>query len=80
MKVSVCLGSACHVKGASTVVPELQFLIAENDLKEKIDLSGTFCTGSCGEKGVCIKVDDNKFSVDPTKVNEFFEKEVLKKL
>ena len=43
MKITVCIGSSCHVKGSRQVVETLQYLIAENDLKDQIDLSGTFC-------------------------------------
>ena len=38
MKLMVCIGSSCHLKGSRQVVEQLQHLIAENDLKEKIDL------------------------------------------
>lgn len=37
MKVTVCIGSACHVKGSRQVVEELQYLINENNLKEKVE-------------------------------------------
>ena len=32
MKVTICIGSFCHVKGAPQVIAELQRLVAENDL------------------------------------------------
>lgn len=43
MKITVCIGSSCHIKGSRQVVEELQYLIAQNNLKDKIELSGTFC-------------------------------------
>lgn len=76
MKITVCIGSSCHLKGSRSVVEELQYLIAENNLKEKVDLSGTFCMGKC-QDGVCVTVDDKFFSVSPETTKEFFEKEVL---
>ena len=33
MKVTVCIGSSCHLKGSRQVVERLQALIAENNLK-----------------------------------------------
>ncbi|HAS78464.1 MAG TPA: hypothetical protein DCS38_01805, partial [Ruminococcus sp.] len=47
MKVTICIGSSCHLKGSRQVVEKLQALIAENNLDEKVELSGTFCMGKC---------------------------------
>lgn len=79
MKITVCIGSSCHLKGSRSVVEELQYLIAENNLKEKVELSGTFCMGKC-QDGVCVTVDDKFFSVSPETTKDFFEKEVLSKV
>ncbi len=72
MKVTVCIGSSCHVKSSRQVVEQLQYLIAQNDLSDKVELGGTFCMGQC-QKGVCVTVDDNFHSVTPENVSEFFE-------
>jgi len=79
MKVTVCIGSSCHIKGSRSVVEQLQYLIAENNLGDKVDLGGTFCMGKC-QQGVCVTVDDEFFSVTPDTVTDFFEKEVKAKL
>lgn len=76
MKITVCIGSSCHIKGSRQVVQQLQYLISENNLGDKVELSGTFCMGKCQE-GVCITVDDEFFSVSPETVDEFFAKNVL---
>lgn len=78
MKITVCIGSSCHIKGSRQVVSELQRLIAENNLKDEVELGGTFCMGKC-QLGVCVTVDGEFRSVTPETVNEFFEKEVLVK-
>lgn len=78
MKVTVCIGSSCHIKGSRQVVEELQYLIAENNLKEKVELGGTFCMGEC-QKGVCVTVDGKFFSVTPETAKDFFNKEILGK-
>lgn len=80
VKVSVCLGSACHVKGSRPVIEELQYLVAENKLKDQVELAGIFCAGNCQNEGVCVKVEDQTFGVLPDKVKPFFEKEVLSRL
>ncbi len=79
MKVVVCIGSSCHIKGSRQVVEQLQDLIETNGLSEKVDLSGTFCMGEC-QKGVCVKVDDVLFSVKPETAEEFFNTEILAKV
>ena len=78
MKVTVCIGSSCHLKGSRQVVEEFQHLIAENELNDKVELGGTFCMGNCKE-GVCVTVDGNLFSVTPETTEEFFEKEIKAK-
>ncbi len=49
MKVVVCIGSSCHIKGSRLVVERLQALVAEHGVGDKVDLSGTFCLGRCAE-------------------------------
>ena len=75
-KVVVCIGSSCHLKGSRQVVEELQKLIDQNNLKEEVELAGTFCMGNC-QKGVSVKLNDQLFSVSPQTVKEFFENEIL---
>ena len=83
MKITVCIGSSCHIKGSRQVVEQLQYLIRENNLDDKVELSGTFCMGKC-QQGVCVTIDDNlgskTYSVSPDTVKEFFEENVLSKV
>ena len=79
MKITVCIGSSCHLKGSRQIVEELQYLVAKNNLKEKVELGGTFCMGDC-KNGVCVTLDGKKFSLTPETTAEFFEKEVLAKV
>jgi NADH:ubiquinone oxidoreductase subunit E len=79
LKITVCIGSSCHIKGSRQVVEALQNLIAENDLGEKVELGGTFCMGKC-QQGVCVTVNDTFHSVTPDNVAEFFKNEVLAKV
>lgn len=79
MKVTVCIGSSCHIKGSRQVVEKLQELIAENNLGDKVELAGTFCMGKC-QQGVCVNVDDDFHSVTPEDVAEFFENNIKAKV
>lgn len=75
MKVTVCIGSSCHIKGSRQVVEQLQYLIAENGLDDKVELGGTFCMGKC-QQGVCVTVDDEFHSVSPETVTQFFDETI----
>lgn len=79
MKITVCIGSSCHIKGSRQVVSRLQQLIAENHLDDRVELGGTFCMGKCQE-GVCVTVDDDFYSVSPETVDDFFATAVQAKL
>lgn len=76
LKITVCIGSSCHIKGSRQVVEQLQYLIAEHGIGDKAELGGTFCMGKC-QQGVCVTVNDEFYSVMPETVDEFFAKEVL---
>ena len=79
IKVTVCIGSSCHIKGSRQVVEKLQELIAQNKVEDKVNLGGTFCLGRCQE-GVCVTVEDDFYSVSPDTVEDFFKNSVLAKL
>ena len=79
VKIKVCIGSSCHIKGSRQVVEELQYLINEHNVKDIVELGGTFCMGRC-QDGVCVTVNDEFYSVSPATVADFFEKEVLTRI
>ena len=76
LKINICIGSSCHIKGSRQVVEQLQSLVAKNQLGDKIELGGAFCMGNC-QQGVCVTVNDVVYSVTPENVTEFFENSVL---
>ena len=79
MKITVCIGSSCHIKGSRQVVEQLQNLVAEHNIGDKVELGGTFCLGNC-QQGVCVTVDDEFHSVTPENVGKFFANVVLAKV
>lgn len=79
MKITVCIGSSCHIKGSRQVVEQLQDLIAAKNLGDRIELGGTFCLGQC-QKGVCVMVDEEVCSVTPDTVEEFFNTQIVERI
>ncbi len=79
MKITVCIGSSCHIKGSRQVVEQLQKLIAENNISDKVEINGTFCMGKC-QQGVCVTADDSFYSVTPESTEEFFRTKILAKV
>ena len=79
MKITICVGSSCHIKGSRQVVEQLQALISEKGLADKIELAGTFCIGQC-QNGVNVLIDDEHFSVSPDTTVSFFNNEVLPRI
>lgn len=76
MKVTVCIGSSCHIKGSRLVVETLRHLVEVNGLNDKVELGGAFCVGDC-QNGVCVKIGDDVHSVAPQMTKAFFESEIL---
>jgi NADH:ubiquinone oxidoreductase subunit E len=75
--ITVCVGSACHLKGAYNIIDQFQKLIETNEVSDSVTLKGSFCLGKCS-KGVSVKVDDSDvLSVSTDCAESFFEKYVL---
>ena len=76
MKVTICVGSTCHLLGSKTVVETFKNLVARHNLQDKVALSGTFCMGKCGE-GVCVSIDDVIHIIQKEDAERFFNDEIL---
>ena len=76
LKVTICIGSSCHLKGSRQIVEELQRLVAAHDLKDRVELAGQFCMGNC-QNGVCVTVQGEPFSLKPEDTAQFFTDQVL---
>ncbi|MFT4106141.1 MAG: NAD(P)H-dependent oxidoreductase subunit E [Lacrimispora sp.] len=79
MKVTICIGSACHLRGSREIITQLQSLVKENRLEGRVDLNGAFCSGNC-VNGVCVTLDETVYSLKPEDTREFFEKEIAGRL
>lgn len=79
MVITICIGSSCHLKGSREIVQLLEKLISFHKLEEQVELNGSFCMGQC-MKGVCVKVDEDLFSLSPDTAESFFKEQVLGRL
>ena len=79
MTITICIGSSCHLKGSREIVSQLEQLISVHNLKNQVELNGSFCMGDC-VNGVSVKIDGELFSLKPGATKEFFQTEVLRRL
>ena len=79
IRVEICIGSSCHVKGATSVLNAIRSKVKTYGLEDKVELAGRFCMGKCTE-GVCVTVDGQLYSVSPDSIDEFFDKEIKGRL
>jgi NADH:ubiquinone oxidoreductase subunit E len=78
--ISVCIGSACHLKGAYNVLEKLQNNIKDRDLEDKVTLKAAFCLGQC-TKAVSVRINDEAIvSVSEQDADKFFEDNIIGRL
>jgi NADH:ubiquinone oxidoreductase subunit E len=72
--VSVCIGSACHLKGSYDVISKIKEYIEKNNLENEVILKAAFCTGEC-TKAVSVIIDEGPvISVNSDTAYEFCKK------
>ncbi len=77
--ITVCVGSACHLKGSHDIINYFKEAIQNSGLEKQVELKGTFCMDHCTD-GANLLIDDVLFhasSVDDAR--KIFEKEIIKK-
>ena len=79
MKIEICIGSSCHLKGSRQVIEAMKDEVQKRGLSDQVELMGKFCMGNC-QHGVSVMMDGQIFSVQPSGVSDFFDKEVAKRL
>lgn len=79
MIVTICIGSSCHLKGSREIIEKLQQLLHDKGWEKDVELRGSFCMGEC-VKGVCVKIDEELFSLSPSLVEQFFCEQILNRL
>ncbi|NCC08042.1 MAG: (2Fe-2S) ferredoxin domain-containing protein [Clostridia bacterium] len=77
MKISVCVGSSCHLKGSYNIINLMKENLEKNGLTDKVELAASFCLGKC-TNGVSVKVNDEVITgVTPDTFDEMFNEKVL---
>ena len=76
-QLSVCIGSACHLKGAYNVISTFQHLIETHNLHDKIAFSAKFCTKECHKPGVAVALNGEKSVIAAEEARRFFQEQVL---
>lgn len=78
--VFVCMESTRHLKEAYNTINQLQQIIEEKQLEEKIEVKAALCPGQCGD-GVSVRFDEEEFKLLSNKdVRNFVEEVVMEKL
>jgi len=77
MELKVCVGSACHLKGAGHVVETFQTLIRQQKLDGTLKLTGSFCMGKCDEPDITVEFDGTFYNVSAEGAEKFFNDTVL---
>ncbi len=77
VEVRVCVGTSCHLNGSYNVVQDIQQLIEQHSLHDKLNFEAIFCMKQCQAKGVSIKVDNEEFRIEPNQVKEFFLENIM---
>ncbi len=77
LTISICFGSACHLRGAHNVLQGFKTLLDKYDVPGNIELEGDFCQGRCTE-GVVIKINEEIIThVATDNVQDIFREKVL---
>ncbi len=58
MKIQICVGSSCHLKGASEIVELFEEAVKSSGVEAEVTLGGSFCMGKCNREGVTVQIDD----------------------
>ena len=78
VNLSVCIGSACHIKGSYNMISMFQQMIEENQLHDKVELKGVFCMGNCGQGGVGVRLNDGEPElITVQQARTYFKEKVL---
>ena len=78
--ITVCVGSACHLKGSHDIINYFKEAIKEAGLENQVELKGTFCMEHCTD-GANLLVDEELYHAGSVEeARQIFEDEIIKKL
>lgn len=75
-RVSVCRGTACHIRGAPEILKEIEKIIGVKEGETTVDLEYTLetvaCIGCCA-LAPCLRINEQTYGqLTPRKVREIF--------
>lgn len=79
VELSICVGSACHLKGSYDVIEKFKGCVEDNNLKDSVVIKAAFCLGQCTQ-AVSVKFNDKIYSVLPETAESFFDEVVKESL
>ena len=79
IKVTICTGSSCRMKGAQFVMEDLERCVRRKGLENEVEICRGGCMGRC-QLDVGVRVDGQYFSVAPSDAENFFLEEILRRL
>ncbi len=80
INIYICVGSACHLKGSYNIINQMQDIINEKKLNDKVVIKAALCLGKC-TSAVSVKVEDEEvISLSIGSVRDFFEKNIIPRL
>lgn len=77
VELNVCIGTACHLRGAYNVLQTFQQQMEQLQLHDKIDFKTSFCMRMCQQEGVAVSVNGQAYSIPADSAREFFRTTVL---
>lgn len=78
MKIEMCFGSSCHVKGSGDILILLREAIKAHHLEDKVTIAGTLCLNHCGEPGANLRIGEEIITgITTDNFDEFFKTKVL---
>jgi len=57
LKVSICFGTSCFVKGSQKILKEITRHMKENSIEDKLEIQATFCYEKC-DRGPVVRVGE----------------------
>jgi NADH-quinone oxidoreductase subunit G len=77
VRIEICIGSACYLRGANKVLHTLTTLLDKQGITHEVDLRGDFCQGECTE-GVILRINGELIkNVQPDGVYQLFVNKIL---
>lgn len=78
LKIQVCVGSSCHLKGSYAIVERFTRAIEAHNLDGQVSLAGSFCIGRCNREGVTIQINEDIYTgITEDGFDAFFKEHIL---